>query len=62
VAHFVRLWCQEKARGSAGQLAAAERFAWPLPDTDVDPCELMQRIVDWEGEAFWQKRRAATAA
>ncbi len=31
VARFVRLWCLERARGAAGQLAAAERFAWPLP-------------------------------
>jgi len=61
LAHFVRLWCQEKARGAAGQLAAAERFAWPLPDTDVDPWELMQRIVGWEGEEFWQKWRAVAA-
>jgi hypothetical protein len=57
VAHFVRLWCLEHARGAAGQLAAAERFAWPLPDADVDPCELMQTIVGCEGDQFWQRRR-----
>jgi hypothetical protein len=62
VAHFVRLWCLDKARGAAGQLAAAERFAWPLPDADADPCELMQRIVGWEGEQFWQRQRAGAAA
>lgn len=62
LAHFVRLWCLEKSRGSAGQLAAAERFVWPLPPTDIDPCELMQSIVAWEGDAFWQQRRSAVAA
>ncbi len=62
VARFVRLWCLERARGAAGQLAAAERFAWPLPPAGVDPCELMQAIVSWESDQFWQRRRAALAA
>jgi hypothetical protein len=62
LAQFVRLWCQERARGAAGQLAAAERFAWPLPQGSADPCELMQTIVSWEGDQFWQRRRAKAAA
>jgi hypothetical protein len=62
VARFVRLWCLERARGAAGQLAAAERFAWPLPPGGADPCELMQAIVSWEGDQFWQRRRARIAA
>ncbi|HWG45912.1 MAG TPA: hypothetical protein VN688_24335 [Gemmataceae bacterium] len=62
VAHFVRLWCQENARGAAGQLAAAERFVWPLPDAEVDPYELMQGIVSCEGDQFWQRRRLSRAA
>ena len=61
VARFVRLWCLENARGAAGQLAAAERFSWPLPQAGVDPCELMQAIVGWEGDQFWQRRRFAAA-
>jgi hypothetical protein len=61
LAHFVRLWCLERACGAAGQLAAAERFAWPLPQSRVDPCELMQAIVSWEGDQFWQRRRTAAA-
>ena len=61
VARFVRLWCLENARGAAGQLAAAERFSWPLPQARVDPCELMQAIVGWEGDQFWQRRRFAAA-
>jgi hypothetical protein len=62
VARFVGWWCLERARGAAGQLAAAERFNWPLPDADVDPCELMQLIVTYESDLFWQRRRAAAAA
>jgi hypothetical protein len=49
---FVRLWCHEEERGAAGQLAVAERFHWPLPATAVDPCELMQEILEWETRAM----------
>jgi hypothetical protein len=62
VARFVRLWCLERARGAAAQLAAAERFAWPLPAAGADPYELMQAIISWEGDQFWQRRRAKMAA
>jgi hypothetical protein len=48
VGRFVELWCHRGQRGAAGQLAAAERFNWPLPTTAADPCELMQDILDWE--------------
>jgi hypothetical protein len=48
IARFVLLWGQPRGRGAAGQLAAAERFSWPLPDRAIDPCELMQAIVGWE--------------
>jgi hypothetical protein len=62
LARFVRLWCLERSRGAAGQLAAAERFAWPLPKAGADPCELMQAIVSWENDQFWQRRRAKAVA
>ncbi|MHB1423683.1 MAG: hypothetical protein ACYC3I_10915 [Gemmataceae bacterium] len=62
LAHFVRLWCLERARGAAGQLAAAERFAWPLPPSGADPCDLMLALVSWEGDQFWQRRRSSAAA
>lgn len=55
LAHFVRLWSLEDDRGAATQLAASERFHWPLPDGPVEACLLMQRVVHWEGRA----RRAA---
>ncbi len=49
ISRFVTLWCYHRQRGAACQLAAAERFTWPLPsDRDVDPCELMQAILDCE--------------
>jgi hypothetical protein len=44
IARFVSLWCQGE-RGSAAQLAAVERFTWPLPTKAVDPCELMKAIL-----------------
>jgi hypothetical protein len=61
VARFVRLWCLERACGAAGQLSAAERFTWPLPEANVEACELMEDIVAWESDQFWQRRRLAAA-
>ena len=52
VARFVRLWCHERQRQAACQLAAVERFAWELPSRAMDPCELMQEILFCEGEAL----------
>jgi hypothetical protein len=52
LARFVSLWCYEKGRRAACQLAAVERFAWELPTRPVDPCELMQEILFCEGEAL----------
>jgi hypothetical protein len=60
IAHFVRLWCIDRAWGSALQLAASERFLWPMPDTQLEACELMQEIVFWEMHANGvSERRAA---
>jgi hypothetical protein len=47
---FVVLWCYRGDRGAAGQLANAERFDWPLPPADVDPCTLMECILHYEGD------------
>jgi hypothetical protein len=52
IARFVALWGDPASRGGAAQLAAVERFHWPLPAGDVDPCELMQDIVEWESTTF----------
>jgi hypothetical protein len=46
VSRFVYLWCHAGEMGAACQLAASERFDWPLPDADVEPCELMEVILD----------------
>jgi hypothetical protein len=52
LSRFVWLWCARRDRGAATQLAAVERFGWPLPDdADADACDLMQTIVVWEGES-----------
>lgn len=52
---FVRLWSIDDDRKGAMQLAASERFDWPLPDGPVEPCLLMQQIVWFEA----RKRRHA---
>jgi hypothetical protein len=48
IGRFVSLWADRSSRGAASQLAATERFSWPLPAESVDPGELMGRILDWE--------------
>jgi hypothetical protein len=48
IGHFVSLWCHEADPSGAMQLAAVERFAWPLPPEAIDPCELMTSILAWE--------------
>jgi hypothetical protein len=48
IARFVGLWCHERAYGPAIQLAATERFTWPLPSAPVDPYDLMSDILFWE--------------
>jgi len=51
IARFVALWCHEQAFGPALQLAATERFAWPLPAEPMDACDLLSDILAWEGDA-----------
>src|SRR5262245_21266660 len=48
LARFVQLWCYQRDHGGACQLAATERFPWPLPACEIDPCELMGEILAWE--------------
>ncbi len=48
VSRFVYLWCHQAAHGAACQLAASERFAFPLPLPEADPYYLMQDILDFE--------------
>jgi hypothetical protein len=62
IARFVTLWCLEQSRGAAGQLAAVERFGWPLPDASVDPCELMQTICSWEDRARLERQSRSERA
>jgi hypothetical protein len=51
IGRFVFLWCHQRAPGAAAQLAAAERCTWPLPGGHVEPCELMQSILDWHNRS-----------
>lgn len=48
LSRFVFLWCYQNDHGGACQLAATERFPWPLPCCEVDPCDLMAEILAWE--------------
>jgi hypothetical protein len=50
IARFVWLWCHQRAFGAACQLAATERFGWPLPTAPADPYELMSEILYWEAD------------
>src|SRR5437764_1402773 len=50
ISRFVHLWCYAEARGAAYQLAATERFPWPLPIEAADPYELMHSILSWEAD------------
>jgi hypothetical protein len=49
IGRFVQLWC-EPNHGAAAQLAAAERFNWPLPNRDVEAPDLMHHILAWENQ------------
>jgi len=48
IARFVQLWLEPRSRGSAAQLAATERFSWPLPRGTTEPADLMETILNWE--------------
>jgi hypothetical protein len=48
IARFVALWCHDRSYGAALQLAATERFTWPLPTEPMDPCDLMNEILTFE--------------
>jgi hypothetical protein len=50
ISRFIYLWCYQRARGAALQLAASERFPWPMPTGSTDPCIMMQDILSWEDE------------
>jgi hypothetical protein len=49
IRRFISLWCHKLDHGAAAQLVAAERFHWPLPPADeLEPCQIMERILSWE--------------
>ncbi len=55
ISRFVFLWCHQQAHAAALQLAAVERFPWPLPNDLIDPCILMQDILAWEADLPGEK-------
>jgi hypothetical protein len=59
IACFVTLWCYRGDRKAAGQLAATERFPFPLPTRAMEPCELMQIVLNWETVRIEEARKAA---
>jgi hypothetical protein len=61
IGRFVGLWSQPGLRGAAGQLAVAERFTWPFPSPEADPCEVMQAILVWEAEHAAPNDRTTSA-
>jgi hypothetical protein len=50
ISRFVQLWSDPFDRGAAIQLAASERFDWPLPSREMDPGDLMHHILSWENQ------------
>lgn len=51
ISRFVQLWCLPKQRSAATQLAATERFTWPLPSsTRIVASDLMEHILNWESQ------------
>lgn len=48
IRQFIDLWCHRGEHAAAIQLAASERFRWPMPEPDADPWLLMHAILDWE--------------
>jgi hypothetical protein len=56
IARFVWLWCYQQAFGAANQLAASERFGWPLPSAPADAYELMTDILYWEHQGSEERR------
>lgn len=50
IGRFVQLWNDPFDRVAAIQLAASERFDWPLPTGYMDPGDLMHHILTWENQ------------
>ncbi|MEI7684874.1 MAG: hypothetical protein WCL32_07580 [Planctomycetota bacterium] len=48
LSRFVSLWCHHGSHGAACQLAASERFTFPLPLPEIDAYDLMNEILNFE--------------
>ena len=54
ISKFVVLWSNDRSKGGALQLAATERFQFPIPEEDCEADEAMARILKWETEHLVQ--------
>jgi hypothetical protein len=54
---FLVLWCYDKNPGSAAQLAATQKFAWPLPSAEEENAlSILQQVLLWHaknGHVCW---------
>jgi len=49
---FLILWCYEKNPGGAAQLAATEKFGWPLPPaSESNAFAILQHVLHWHEQA-----------
>jgi hypothetical protein len=54
IRNFVVLWTDSESKAGAVQLAATERFQFPLPPEDYMPDEVMACILEWENNHLAQ--------
>jgi len=48
---FLILWCYDRNPGSAAQLAATQKFAWPLPSAEEENAlRILQQILLWHAK------------
>lgn len=49
---FLILWCYEKNPGGAAQLAATEKFGWPLPPaSEGNAFAILRHVLHWHDQA-----------
>jgi hypothetical protein len=61
LSRFVNLWCHQMSHGAACQLAASERFRFPLPLPEVDAYDLMRDILEFEEDECLQRMELLAA-
>ncbi|QVL34356.1 hypothetical protein KIH39_10750 [Telmatocola sphagniphila] len=54
ISKFVVLWSDGHSKAGALQLAATERFQFPIPEEKCEADEAMARILKWENDHLAQ--------